>query len=381
MQVEWVAISKPVPAAAAVATIGCPIIPTELVAMSARRTINPKTLGLPTTRRWGRSRAMTIQEMLVALRDTKIQPSEPRVGLETALQYTMAIGRLQAQEYQRRARRRRRSSFWFRLGGLLALVLGVLSPLLASVVSNEIWVRVLGNAGMSTELSDMWSDLLLTMGYVFMAVGGALMLADRVFLATSGWMRFVEAQVALEDRLVTLLFQWKIKQLQWGDQGPDRQTAVNELGFLCGTAESFMEYYKSERAKWAEDVRAGAGELQQKLALKRPAVPARSRSRMVPQRGAVETGQRSGEDANLQVRVSFSGKDPEAYALVALTVTGDPQPQEKRVYAAFPLAEFSAPQGTHFLTVATERNPQAHAEDVTIGPGLNELTLGPFHIS
>jgi hypothetical protein len=74
-------------------------------------------------------------------------------------------------------------------------------------------------------------------GYIAMVIGGALMLSDRVFVATAGWARLVAAHVALEDRPVNLLYGWKIRQLRRRSHRLTPQQVIDEWTFLAETAD------------------------------------------------------------------------------------------------------------------------------------------------
>lgn len=313
---------------------------------------------------WG-ARPMTRDELLAALHACDVETGDHMVGLDQAFTYTMAIGLRTAGTYERQEAIRRWASYAFRVGGIVGLVLGVLAPLATPLAPVDFPV-----------FPPLSAAQLPHVGYVFMALGGALMLADRVFVATSGWTRVVTAQVALEDRLVSLLYEWKIRELRRGGRAPTRQAAIAEWTFLMEAADSFMEDYKVERGAWKQEVQAGAGELAGHLRFEQ----------LVQQVLAQATAQIEGAgrraretpDAHLDVVIDFSAAPEGAHALVAFTEDGEAHPEEKRVEPGWPVAPFAARRGTHRISVVALGVADPIVEDVRLDAGRTEHRVKPW---
>lgn len=103
------------------------------------------------------------------------------------------------QWYLHRKKWPRRLSQGVRFLAIVLAIMGGLSPLAASA-----------------ELVDGKS--LNQLGYVFIALAGAILLTDRYFGFSSSWMRFMTAQMALQRALEKFQLSWAVWQIQAGGQ-------------------------------------------------------------------------------------------------------------------------------------------------------------------
>jgi hypothetical protein len=247
-------------------------------------------------------------------------------------------------------------SYGARIFGLLGLAVGIIAPLASPL------------------LEASWQPMAASVGYLGIAVGGLLMLADRVFVATGGWTRMVLADVTLEDRIVGLLYDWKVKQVRWAQHKPTLDDASTEIVYLKQAADGFLEDFKNERKAWGDTVLAGSSELARQLNLE--TIARKAAEQVAAQVGDPQKASAKSGGATLQVRVDFQGAPDGAFVLASLGSAGDPQPEEQRLGAAFPLAVFTAPTGPHVLTLRWDG--QEEAEIVTLVRGVQDRAFAPW---
>ncbi|NIR39106.1 MAG: hypothetical protein GWN07_24825, partial [Actinobacteria bacterium] len=84
------------------------------------------------------------------------------------------------------------------------------------------------------------------------------------------------------------------------------------------------------------------------------------------------------DDAHLQVEIDFTDAPKDAYALLEVTAEGEPQPEERRVEAQWPMATFDVPSGTHVLAVSAPGVTDPIVESVTLAAGLTTRKFKPW---
>ncbi len=61
-----------------------------------------------------------------------------------------------------------------------------------------------------------------------------------------------------------------------------------------------------------------------------------------------------------------------------MTAEGEPQPEERRVEAQWPMATFDVPSGTHVLAVSAPGVTDPIVESVTLAAGLTTRKFKPW---
>ena len=98
-------------------------------------------------------------------------------------------------------------------------------------------------------------------GYFMLAVAAGAMAMDRFFGFSSGWMRYIAAELAIQERLQKLRFQWSSTLLARGGRPPTAEEAADLLETLAQAASDFAEELRQETLNWAEEFQANVSEL------------------------------------------------------------------------------------------------------------------------
>ena len=139
--------------------------------------------------------------------------------------------------------RRKANSRWSRRLRAIALLLasgGVVVPLVHSAAPHL--------------LSAEW-------GYVLLAGSAASVLFDRFFGFSSSWMRFVQAEMALQQALSTAQFDWvaAVAALRGAEPSDaQREELLGVIRQLCATS---LQTIQDETTTWIADLSAGLEEL------------------------------------------------------------------------------------------------------------------------
>jgi hypothetical protein len=285
-------------------------------------------------------------ELTQSGKETEVSSSLLMKTVDDAFNVTRAIAETKAAEYKTALARLRWISMLYRAGALAALVVGLSAPLLETLLQQP-------NAS--------------NIGYAAMIVGGALVLADRVFVATSRWARLLEAQVCLEDLTMAFQYEWQRRRLWWsaGTLTPSR--ANEELVYLQKVVDEIMEQVKVEAKESAAELREGVSLLGRHLSLEEAAAAARKR---VAERVSKTLGT-TGSDGlgHVQVEVDFAGAPEDARVEVSVGTAGDPERErEVRVIdSTMPVTLFTLPMGTLEVTVSSEKFSRPFADFVPVG--------------
>jgi hypothetical protein len=137
-----------------------------------------------------------------------------------------------------------------RLWAIIFFSLGTMAPIVLSIF---VKLAASNDANQSAAVAS-WP--FAEIGYVLLAVAGALVVFDQFFDASASWMRFRQAQARLEVLLADFRFSWaRLLASQNGAivDGPAAGTAVNLLRTFVVQIEITAE---AETKEWAEQFRA-----------------------------------------------------------------------------------------------------------------------------
>lgn len=157
-----------------------------------------------------------------------------RPPLDALYEYAIATGRQARQWYVDRHGVKRRWGRSLRLIAILMGVIAVVVPILA-----QLWPEV--PPGLST---------------VAIALGAVFISLDRFFGASAGWMRFIQAEQRLTERLSQFEFDWAAIRLASAD--PTASAALSaHLELVRGVVEDVQRIVAEETNAWIEEFNSG----------------------------------------------------------------------------------------------------------------------------
>ncbi len=98
-------------------------------------------------------------------------------------------------------------------------------------------------------------------GYFSLAVAAGAMAMDRFFGFSTAWMRYMTAELAIQDRLQDLRFTWAKAQLEQAGRPLTADDAGAALAVLTEAAVGIAEELRRETLSWAEEFQANVSEL------------------------------------------------------------------------------------------------------------------------
>jgi hypothetical protein len=98
-------------------------------------------------------------------------------------------------------------------------------------------------------------------GYVFLACAAGAVAMDRFFGFSSAWMRYMTAELAIQQKLQQLQFAWTSMLITRGNRLPSAHEVAAELEKLAGAAAAIGEEIRLETLAWAEEFQSNIGEL------------------------------------------------------------------------------------------------------------------------
>ncbi|MDU0457641.1 MAG: SLATT domain-containing protein [Geobacteraceae bacterium] len=107
-------------------------------------------------------------------------------------------------------------------------------------------------------LDEYWKSQLPTLGYVFLAIGAALVGFDRLYGFSSSWMRFTSTQLSLEMLLKEFQFDWLLMQ----SQPFSETTSIQKLKDFASKLDGIV---KQETDAWITDFKSNIAELEKML--------------------------------------------------------------------------------------------------------------------
>ncbi len=155
--------------------------------------------------------------------------------------------------YDRKASQRAAVAKGIRWWSLFLFAMGTLTPILLTFFVNAAKIFGSGVADKSKWNSIDWIAAipLAEVGYVLLAIAGALVIFDQFFDASGSWIRFRQSQARLEVLLADLRFAWAELMTKYGGTFADRTQAV-EFVTLLRTFVYQVELLAEEETKsWA----------------------------------------------------------------------------------------------------------------------------------
>ncbi len=173
-------------------------------------------------------------------------PDKVDSALHRLYELTINAAKDQINYYNRKAQVAREWSRWLRVFAIIAGTIGALVPLLQVG---------LGGTGREDLGMGPW-------GYVFLALAGAFLFADRAFGTSSSWIRFRRAQRQLSKRIVEFQTGWATAMSQMGGWEDEKKGIRQKLLQLQKEfALDIEQIVGDETEAWIAEFRTNLSEL------------------------------------------------------------------------------------------------------------------------
>jgi hypothetical protein len=160
-------------------------------------------------------------------------------SLEKAYEWAIENTRAQIAWYAQRRQPKKRGSQWLRALSIALAAIGGLFPLVDAAMPD------------SQMMFGQW-------GYVAIALAAALVLYDRFFGLSSGWMRYMVTELSLQRALREFQYDWNILIAQ---QQPSKDNAVALLQRLKDFSLQIETLVKQETDAWVAEFQTNLSEL------------------------------------------------------------------------------------------------------------------------
>ena len=176
--------------------------------------------------------------------------SNPAASLSNLYAATVAKARDQIEWYRMKVRPKRVGSQLCRLAAIVLLGLAALIPLLKAALSTAGIVPA-GRMNIAFEL-----------GYVFAAIAAGVIAFDKYFGLSTGWIRYIQTQLALEGGLDELQYDWVALVARIQGQNP----ATEQCQAMIQRLRSFIVLVNSktqqETEEWVMEFQANLADLE-----------------------------------------------------------------------------------------------------------------------
>lgn len=176
-------------------------------------------------------------------------PHDPHKSLTRLYGWTVENAQEQINWYARKSRPKRRFSQFLLVLAVLLGGFGILCPLIDNACRGCV-VQILG-----------CSASFLHLGYIFIALAGIVVLFDRSFGFSAGWMRFIETQMKLEQLLKEFRFEWTkavARRVPEEQQEEQQQELLSKLLYFTNIVEALVI---DETRAWILDFRKNLSEI------------------------------------------------------------------------------------------------------------------------
>jgi hypothetical protein len=176
--------------------------------------------------------------------------SNPAASLANLYAAAVARARQQINWYKVKVRPKRVGSWLCRLAAIVLLGLAALIPLLKAALSSAS-IAPAGRMNIAFEL-----------GYVFAAIGAGVIAFDKYFGLSTGWIRYIQTELALEGALDELQYDWVALLAKVQGQTP----AAEQCQAMIQRLRSFVVLVNSttqrETEQWVMEFQANLADLE-----------------------------------------------------------------------------------------------------------------------
>jgi hypothetical protein len=184
-------------------------------------------------------------------------PSAYRDHTDGTLEKLFRAATLHAQDridwYDKNAWKRSQMAKRIRSSSVVLFAAGTLAPIVVTLLLK--FAELLG-FGQEPRTSWTWIDYifkvrLAEIGYVLLALAGALIVFDQLFDASGSWIRFRQAQARLEVLLAELRFAWAERMVQCGGN-PEPKATTELVNLLRAFVTQIVLLAEAETKEWAQ---------------------------------------------------------------------------------------------------------------------------------
>jgi hypothetical protein len=267
--------------------------------------------------------------------------------------------------YERAKHRKAVTSLWLRGLAIVLIVVGGLAPILAGFMHDD--------------LSTAYLMVIVTQsGYTMLGVAAGLVLFDRYFGMSSGWIRYMTSLAAIERLRAEFLFDWTAL-LQKAPAPIDDATKLLFLSRAQAFQKGVLEVIEKETAGWVAEFQSSVADLEKVVQA---------------QRQAAEANVQAARKQEDEMRTRLKTEDERAAAArrssaINLELAGDLEGQSEILLDDAKVKETSGrtaallnlPSGQHAIEVrstAKGGKPVSASKVVTLEPGMiADLKLTP----
>jgi hypothetical protein len=174
-------------------------------------------------------------------------------------------------------RSKKRAAWWIRLGAIFFVSLAGLVPVLdaAGLIDEQptiVAVVAEGDDGSvdlrqveqtTEELRGRFAGLELgQLGYVFAAIAAALVGLDRFLGLSTGWVRYITAELSLRKALADFQINWVIRNAELADDAGEQKCPRERLALIKDFSSRIDENVEAETRQWAAESQGAMAMLQ-----------------------------------------------------------------------------------------------------------------------
>lgn len=165
------------------------------------------------------------------------QPSDAAASLSKLYDHVAGVGQEVVDWYYGAKRPKRRWGRSLRLGAILSTGVAAGIPLLAEIFEQE---------GGKPGIQPLWAAVAL-------AAAGLMILLDRFWGCTSGWVRYLLAGQEASNALERFRLDWQSAIIAWGTQGPTAEQAQAMVALAKSFLVQVQGIVREETKGWAAE--------------------------------------------------------------------------------------------------------------------------------
>lgn len=162
-------------------------------------------------------------------------------SLDAVFRHAVEVAEAAIRWYQPRIRGKRLWAQGLRLGAIGCGTLAGVLPMVAQLPS------------MQEAVAPVWAS-------IFLALGAALVLLDRFFGFSSGWMRFLHTEMKLKELLERYVLEWEGARSQWSGP-PDAAQVAQMLDEAQAFLAAVHAEVQRETTAWVQEFQNALGEV------------------------------------------------------------------------------------------------------------------------
>lgn len=149
--------------------------------------------------------------------------------------------------------RRRKIAFWskaLRMAAIVSASIGAILPLLQATPLLSGWL--------GGQLQTAAGEL----GYLFLALGGSFVVADKLFGVSTRWMRFITTAQALEHHLAVFEMDWASVWMELNENTPTDEQRKRLLALVSNFRVAIIDEVRQETSLWVAEFQSSLAQLE-----------------------------------------------------------------------------------------------------------------------